>query len=147
MESEEVNLTVEEKTDRIKTLLHELYTKDHQTFLEIQFESSNRVYQSYPSIHNVTGITSSQREDMQDIVNNHGLETTFEDFEGETGCVTARHPTEPTEIDHMKVLENIISQVYDASINDISLAFLNRSVPDSPEPLLWTDIEGETSSE
>ncbi|WP_323190627.1 hypothetical protein [Halostella sp. PRR32] len=132
--------TVEDKRNRIKTLVQELYSRDYQTFLEIQFQSQEGVYQSYPNEHNITGLNAPQREPLHQIIQNYELEITFEETIDESSTVTAHQNPESPVDDHMEVLEAIIKDVYGAKFEGIKLAFLSSSGPENPEPLLWTDL-------
>lgn len=148
MTGDGVELTGETKRDRIEALLGELHGDDeHQTFLEIQFASLEAVYQSYPHNHNVAGLTAGQREALQDIIDEYDLKVIFEDSDGDATTVTASHDEEPAVTDHMAILEAIVTDVYDVSFDDATLAFLSRSGPEDAEPLLWTDVELEDEGE
>lgn len=141
MSLEEDDLNAEEKKARIEALLRELYSLEHEPFLEIQFKSLQAMYQSYPKVHNVAGLTDTQRQILEEVIRDYNLEITFEEVNDGKITVTASHNSEPTIEDHLTIITDIILKVCDREFTDIEHAFLDRAEPDSPEPLLWTDVE------
>ncbi|QLH79807.1 hypothetical protein HZS55_22030 [Halosimplex rubrum] len=137
MNSKTNEVTEETKKERVEALLEELYSVEHRTFLEIQFEPVMGVYQAYPTDINVTGLSDTQFEELQRIIDEHCLKP----IEQDSNFVTARFNSEPTVTEHMEVIEAILSRVNALSFQDVELAFLAKREPESPEPLLWTDVE------
>jgi len=142
MSVEENQPTAEDKRDRIEVLLHELYSREDQVFLEIQFDSPEVVYQSHRGNHNAANLTTTRRDAMQDIVDEYNLEIIFEESGVEHTVMTASHDTGVSAEEHIEVTEDILTDVYGVSFEDVTLAFLSSRL-NSPEPLLWTDVETE----
>lgn len=138
MSSTEDEMTAEEKTNRIETLLHELHSRQYRTYLEIQFGSRERMYQSYPDRHNIIGLKHTQREAVQEIIDRYGLQIENRDAGGTP--ITAFQKPEPTAENHKKILDDIIFNGYEISYDEATLAFLESEGPDSVAPLLWTDL-------
>lgn len=140
MVSDRNGLSAEEKTNRIAALIDRLHSEEYQTFLEIQFESLDTVYQAYSNSFNI--VFSPPREPaVQKIIDKYGLQIDFTNRGREYITITAFSKDELIADTHKEIVAEVISEVYDTSFGEISLAFLSERSPSSPEPLLWTDIE------